>query len=263
MLKKAVVFDIAGTLIKRCRAVKNINTGKLSESGSLELVDKLGNSALVVMQIDTRKSIMKADPKEKLYDFLTNNAIDVDISYSSSNIRKNDILKKLKDNTVTMKEFQNVASYLKKKNNFIQLCSGSAFLFNVSNDEIEYIIAAGGQIFPHVACVIQTLKNQGIEPFIASGDRKESLHEIGKIINIPKENIFDTANTLRKEKIVVELKSRYKVMMVGNGPNDILAFKKADLSVLTLEQNEPISQSIIDEVDIVINNITELLDINF
>ena len=33
----------------------------------------------------------------------------------------------------------------------------------------------------------------------------------------------------------------YKVMMVGDGLNDVLAFKKADVSVLTIEQQEEVS----------------------
>jgi Cu+-exporting ATPase len=263
MVKKAIVFDVAGTLLKRFRALKSMNTGKISEKGSLGLINEIGNSALVVLQTDTMKCIMKAPKNEKLYEFLKKNEIKVDISYFSSDIGKEEIIERIKNNDIRMKEFQDVALYLKRKNKFIEICSGSAFIFNVSKNKVEYTIAAGGQIFPNVNCLVEKLIKKDFELFIASGDRSQSLHEIGSIINIPKKNIFDTASTKRKESIVKELKKNYKVMMVGNDLNDILAFKIADISVLTLEQGEYMPPELFDEVDFVINNIVEILDIEF
>lgn len=262
-MKKAVVFDISGTLLERFRAVRSIKTGKISKKGSLDLIDQHGNSALVVLQTDTKKAIMHASPNESIYDFIINNDIKIDISYSSSNITKEEILKKIKNDTVTMKEFQEVARFLKKEKNYMQFCSGSAFIFDVNHEKIAYIIAAGGQIFPKVKYVISHLKKRDIDVFIASGDRAKSLYEIGEMVGIPKENIFDTANTKGKQKIITELKKKYKVMMVGNGPNDILAFQSADIAVVTLEQKELIPEEVLKNADIVINNITDLLNVNF
>jgi Cu+-exporting ATPase len=83
------------------------------------------------------------------------------------------------------------------------------------------------------------------------------------MIGIEKENIFDTVSTKGKQEIVEKLKKDYKVMMVGNGPNDVLAFESADLAILTTEQEEPIPQKVIASADIVINKITEILAIDF
>ena len=264
MNKKAIVFDISGTLLKRCRAVKNMKTGKISEEmSSLDIVDNIDDTVLVVLQTDIKKSLLLASPEKKLYDFLKKHNIKMDISYSSSDIDSDQLLHRLKESNVTLDEFHQTASYLKKRNNFIQLCSGSAFILNVSNNELEYIITAGGKIFPNVSKVTETLKKRGIDSFIASGDRSKSLEEFAEIIDFPIENVFDTADTKRKAEIVKDLKNEYKVMMVGNGPNDILAFLESDLAVLTLEQGEKISQKVYDAADIVINNIIEVLDIDF
>jgi Cu+-exporting ATPase len=264
MDKKAIVFDISGTLLKRCRAVKNMKTGEISENiSSLDVVDQIKDTALVILQTDVKECLMLASPGKKLYDFVEKYNIKLDISYSSSDIHINELLPRLKESNLTLDEFHETARYLKKKNNFIQLCSGSAFIFNMDSNDIEYIITAGGELFPNVSIVIETLKNRGIETFIASGDRTKSLEELAEIINFPLENVFKTANTKRKEEIIKDLKNEYKVMMVGNGPNDILAFKKADLAVLTLEQDEKIAQKVFDAADIVINKITEVLDIDF
>lgn len=264
MIKKAIVFDNAGTLLKRCRAVKNMKTGKISENiSSLDIVDDNKDTILVVLQTDIKKCLLSASPEKKLYDFVKEYNINLDISYSSLDINKNELIPRIKESNVTLGEFHETARYLTKNNNFIQLCSGSAFILNTDNNEVEYIITAGGKVFPKVNTVIDTLKNRGIETFIASGDRAKSLKELAELINFPIENVFETANTKRKAEIVENLKKEYKVMMVGNGPNDILAFKKADMAVLTLEQKEAIPQKVFDAADIVINKITEILDIDF
>ena len=84
--------------------------------------------------------------------------------------------------------------------------------------------------------MVNELKNRGVEIFIASGDRKTSLEQLAEFINVPKENVFDTASSRRKKEIVMDLKSKYKVMMVGNSSNDVLAIEEADVGVLTLQQ---------------------------
>ncbi|MDR1721750.1 MAG: HAD family hydrolase [Methanobrevibacter sp.] len=261
---KAVVFDVAGTLLERLRAVKNVHTGEVTDKETtLDIIDELPNTALVVLQTDTRTCIMKANENMTFYDFLVKHKIPIDISYSSSNIDKNEVVERLKEDKTLVKEFQEVAQILAKKYNFIEICSGSAFVFNVSTNKIDYVIAAGGKIFPNVRKVIDTLSSENIETYIASGDREDSLYEIGDIIKIPDGNVFPTADMERKAEIVKEIKKTHKVMMVGNGPNDVLAFKNADVSVLTLEQKEPVTDSLMKSADYVINDIIEVLDIDF
>jgi len=264
MEKKAIVFDNAGTLLQRCRAVKNMETGERVNNSSLDIIDEIKNSALVVMQTDTKKCIMLANPEKRLHDFIKDNDIPLDISYSSSNISEDEILPMLKESDVKLKDFHETAYQLNTENKPIQLCSGSAFILNTKKERVEYVITAGGKVFPNVSLVIEKLRNRGIPTFIASGDRAKSLYEIAEIINLPKENVFETANPEKKREIIAKLqKEGYKVMMVGNGPNDILAFEKSDLAVLTLEQNEKVSQKVFDAADIVIKEISEILDIEF
>jgi Cu+-exporting ATPase len=265
-MKKAVVFDVAGTLLKRCRVVKNLKSNKFEdETSTLEIISDLPDTALVVLQIDTETCLMNVNENMRLYDFLKKYNVNIDISYSISKINKTDILNGLKHNNILVKEFQNVARELNNKNKTIEICSGSAFVFDKSDNEITHIIAAGGKIFSNVYKVVETLKSRDIPSFIASGDRSDSLYEIGKMLNIPKENIYLTADTERKQEIVKELKEKenYKVMMVGNGPNDVLAFEESDVSVLTLQQHEYISNELKSKADYIINDIIEVLDIEF
>jgi Cu+-exporting ATPase len=52
-------------------------------------------------------------------------------------------------------------------------------------------------------------------------------------------------------------------MMVGNSANDILALQEADVGVLTTQQDDKPSLKVINAADVVVNNIKEILDINF
>ena len=76
------------------------------------------------------------------------------------------------------------------------------FYCKYENRQIEFTITAGGKIFDEVPYVVNELQNRGIELFIASGDRKTSLMQLANFINIPKENVFDTASSRRKKEII-------------------------------------------------------------
>ena len=52
-------------------------------------------------------------------------------------------------------------------------------------------------------------------------------------------------------------------MMVGDGLNDLIAFNKANVSVLTIEQQEEVSPKMLDKTDYVIDDIFEVTKIDF
>lgn len=264
MEPKAVVFDNSGTLIKRYRALKNIKKNIICDyMNSMDIVDYTGNRALVVLQTDPAKCLVNARGDQTIYEFITNNNLDFDVSYSNSDVSKEEVLCALKQDNSTIKDIQDsINAVLDKKYN-VQICSGSGFIINMDNNRVEFTITAGGKIFPEVSEVVDNLKKRNINIFIASGDRKGSLTQLAKFISIPQSNVFGTASTKRKKEIVSELKEKYKVMMVGNGANDILAFKEADIGVLTLQQEEEVPEKVFNAADVVVHNIREIVDIDF
>ncbi|NYB52057.1 MAG: HAD family hydrolase [Methanobacteriaceae archaeon] len=261
---KAVVFDNSGTLISRYRAIKDIASGViLDETSSIDLVDQNPSRALVVLQTDPAKCIINARPHQTIHEFITRNNVPFDISYSSLDIDKNEFLDLIKNEKAQVSDIQDtIRAVIDKKYN-VQICSGSGFIVNIETGEIEFTITAGGKIFPEVTEVVEELKKRGFHIYVASGDRTKSLVELSNFINIPSENVFGTANAKRKKEIVHELKNRFKVMMVGNSANDILALEEADLGVLTLQQDENPPQKVIDAADVVVKNIKEILEIDF
>lgn len=261
---KAVVFDNSGTLIKRYRAIKDIRTGVICDNvNSIDVVDHDNNRALVVLQTDPSKCIVRADPNQTIWQFLKKNDVKFDISYSDIDIEKEELLKAIKGDESHMRDVQETYSAVVEKHYNVHICSGSGFIVNMATGHVEFTITAGGKIFKEVPYVIEELKKKGIAIFVASGDRKTSLEQLAEFIHIPKENVFDTANSRRKKEIVTELKKNYKVMMVGNSSNDVLALKEADIGVLTLQQGENPPIKVHGSADYIINNISELLKIDF
>ncbi|AXV37742.1 MAG: HAD family hydrolase [Methanobacteriaceae archaeon] len=264
MTPKAVVFDNSGTLIERYRALKNIKNGQICDYvSSIDVVDYDSKRALVVLQTDPSKCIINAIPTQTIYQFITRNNIKFDVSYSAADIKKDSVLKAIKDDKTTVQDVKDTINAVIEKKFNVQICSGSGFIVNIKKGKIEFTITAGGKLFPEVTDVIRRLETRGIDIYVASGDRKKSLEELARFIDIPLENVFSTADSRRKKEIVRELKKKYKVMMVGNSANDILALEEADIGVLTLQQEENTPQKVFDAADVVVNNIKEVLDIDF
>jgi Cu+-exporting ATPase len=261
---KAVVFDNSGTLIERFRALKDLKTGLIIEDmSSIDIVDNGIKRALVVLQTNPKKCIINARPDQTIYEFIARNKIDFDISYSADPIKKGELIDAIKEDKAMVSDIQDSIKAVVEKKYNIQICSGSGFIVSLDKKKIEFTITAGGKIFKEVPKVIEELKKRGIEIFVASGDRRESLKELTKYLNLSKENVFDTADSWKKMMIIRKLKNKYKVMMVGNSANDILALKEADIGVLTLQQKEETPKKVFDAADVVVDNINEILDIKF
>lgn len=261
---KAVVFDNSGTLIERYRVVKNIQTGALYDNiSSLDIVDNGIERALVVLQTDPAKCIINAKPDQTISEFINKNKIDITISYSTAEVKIEEIIKAIKNDKSRVKDIQDTIRAVMDKKYNVQICSGSGIIVNLNKQEIEFTISSGGRVFPEVPYVTRELQKRGIDIFIASGDRKGSLKKLAEYIGIPNENVFDTADSWKKREIIKGLKRNYEVMMVGNSVNDVLALKEADIGVLTQQQKEENPQKVYDSADIIINNIKEVLDIDF
>ncbi|MGL6297860.1 MAG: HAD family hydrolase [Methanobacteriaceae archaeon] len=263
MKNKAIVFDNSGTLLRRCRSVKDMDKGILfDDTSSLDIVDIGKDMALVVFQADTKNCFLKSSPDTKIYDFIKKYDIKCDISYSKLSYTDAEIVDAIKHSNVKMKEIQDTARCLKRKHDSIQLCSGSAIIFDMKTNKARFAVTAGGQLFPKAKETVKQLTQKGFEIFIASGDRKDSLYEVAELLEIPRANVFDTSDTNGKQEIIKGLKENFNVTMVGNGPNDILAFKEADLAILTTEQNEKIADFVYNDADLVISTIDEILDLD-
>lgn len=263
-MKKAIVFDNSGTLLERYKAIKDIQNNKIiTHINPMTLIDNIGDTALAVLQCDT--NILKDLNQEmKISEFIEKNNIKITVSYSSSDASDEEIFNIIKNDNATIKEIVDCFKPLKEKVPNMELCNGSALILDVKNKKVAYTITSAGQLFPNVKSTIDTLQKNNFDIYIASGDRYGAILKLAEIIKIDKNNVFPTATKIRKGEIILELKNKgYKVMMVGDGPNDIIAFNNADLAILTVEQKGDYGDRMPKHADFIIENISQVLDIKF
>lgn len=264
-MKKAVVFDNSGTLIERFRVIKDvINDNIFTDINSLELIDQADALALVVLQFNTNK-LLKFNQDTLLSDVIRDFDIDFDISFSTKQVSKADVKDILYcEKSSTVADITDGFEILREKIPHMELCNGSALIVDMDLGIIAYTITSAGKFFPRVFETVETLKSRGIEIYIASGDRKGAINRLANMLDVPEDNAYGTVSTRGKCEIISILKDAgFKVMMVGDGLNDILAFKKADVSVLTIEQQDEVSPKMMDKTDYVIEDIFEVTMIDF
>ena len=257
-----MVFDSAGTLLRMYRVAKNVNTGAiLNEVVSTELVGKKPYCALLVMQIDSNK-LMKCPPDMLISDFIGKYNIGIDVGCSRAQVDNNTALSVVKsDRKATMSDLQDVMAEVKQKCKNI-FYMGVGLIIDVETKSIPYVICTGGKIYSNSCSVIQTLTERGISIYIASGDSMRNLQPLAKNVCVPLECVYEISTPKKKEAIVKRLKEEYdKVVMVGDGINDILAFRASDLSVLSIQQTGKCTPLLCEEADIVIKDIKEIIGI--
>lgn len=91
------------------------------------------------------------------------------------------------------------------------------------------IVSAPDKIKEDSASAISILKKMGIQVVMLSGDKIEKAQEIALKVGI--ENVVAKVLPDGKDKVVNELKNLGKVAMVGDGINDAIALKTADVGI--------------------------------
>lgn len=257
----AVVFDSAGTLLHMYRVAKEMSTGSILEDiQTTVLVAEKANQALVVIRT-CFDDIMRCDPDMKLHDFIEQYDIDLAISCSSSPFRLDDVYGIIKENQTKLSDLSDVVSLVKDRcPNVFYIASG--FIVDSREKLVSYVLSTGGQMYSKTAVTIKLLKELGIDIYIASGDGAQNLKRLASSLDIPMRDVFAIATTHDKEAIVENFKRNYDfVVMVGDGMNDILALKAADMGILSSQQGDERPQALVDAADITVHNIIDVVDI--
>lgn len=261
-MKIAVVFDSAGTLLRMYRVAKKIKTGEyLNEVVSTELVGKKPYCAIMVMQVDSNK-LVSCPPDMLISDFIRKFKIDLDVGCSRSDIDRDLGISAVdNDRKAKMKDLQDVMVSVRKKCKNI-FYMGVGLIIDVDSKSIPYVVCTGGRVYSNSCSVISALMAKNIGVYIASGDSMRNLKPLAENVCLPLESVHEISTPRRKEEIVKNLKQKYdKVIMVGDGINDILAFRAADLSVLSIQQTGSCPQLLCDEADVIIKDISEVIGI--
>ncbi len=261
-MKIAVVFDSAGTLLRMYRVAKNIKTGEyLDEVVSTEFVGKKPYCAILVMQVDSNK-LVSCPPRMLISDFVRKFKIDIEVGCSRAQINKETALTVVENDTkATMSDLQDVMAAVKKRCRDI-FYMGVGLIIDVDRRNIPYVICTGGKVYSNTHFVINALNERDIDAYIASGDSMRNLGALANNVNLPLDRVFEIATPRKKEEIVKSLKKKYdRVVMVGDGINDLLAMHAADLGVLSIQQTGKCPPLLCEEADVVIRDIKEIIDV--
>jgi soluble P-type ATPase len=138
----------------------------------------------------------------------------------------------------------------------------SGAIVNMADKCIEFAITAGGWPFDGAKETITALHRMGVPTFIASGDRVTKLEKMADHLGIPRDRVYGVATPTVKAQIVNDLRQEYdRVLMVGDGINDLCAMRNADLAILTIQQPGERPEDLFKEADYVVKNVSEVVTI--
>ena len=260
----AVVFDSAGTLLNTYRVAKDICNKKLLPGiETTTLTFSSPDRVLVVLPV---KSKMMIDtPSDTL---LSDYLIQHNMSFGVSCTRRittaeeiGDVL--YADKTARVGDLQecirNVWTVCKAES-VVTMNSGA--IINMALGAVEFTITAGGWPFDGAKETITRLHRMGVPTFIASGDRVTKLEKMADHLGIPRDRVYGVATPTVKAQIVSDLKQEYdKVLMVGDGINDLCAMRNADIAILTIQQAGDRPEELYAAADFVVKDVEAVLPI--
>jgi Cu+-exporting ATPase len=257
----AVVFDSAGTLLHMYRVAKDMSNGSvLDDIQTTLLVAEKANRALVVLR--TRfDDLWQCDPDLELREFIDMYDIPLGISCSSSPFELDDVYSIIRGNDVKIRDLYDVVSHVKDRCPEIYYLA-AGIVVDSHDHLVPYVLSTGGKLYSGTLDAINAVRSLGVDIFIASGDDAQNLELLASSLSIPMKDVFAVATTHDKERIVNGLKNDHDVvLMVGDGMNDILALRAADVGILTSQQGDERPQVLMDSADIIIGNIIDVVDI--
>ena len=260
----AVVFDSAGTLLNTYRVAKDIRNRKLLPGiETTTLTFSSPDRVLVVLPVHS-KEIMQTPGDMLLSSYLVDHNIGFGVSCTRKIVTADEIGDVLyTDRLVRVNDLQecirNVWTVCKAES-VVTMNSGA--IVNMAYKCIEFAITAGGWPFDGAKEAITALHRMGVPTFIASGDRVTKLEKMADHFGIPRDRVYGVATPTVKAQIVNDLRQEYdKVLMVGDGINDLCAMQNADIAILTVQQPGERPEDLFKEADYVVKNVSEVVAI--
>lgn len=259
-----VVFDSAGTLLRTFRVAKDVVRQELLLDVETTLLTFTSlNRVLLVLHARTR-DLMAERAEVLLSEFLIKHNIGFGIACSRRVITADMVGEILyHDRQALMGDIQECIRTVWdhcRKEAVVAMDSGA--IINLESGKIEYVITSGGRPFQGAKETITNLHCMGIATYIASGDRGAKLEKIADYLGIPNDHVFGIATPEIKAQIIEELKKQHTiVVMVGDGINDLAAFAKADIAILTEQQQARRPQELYNQADFVVSSVSEVVEI--
>jgi Cu+-exporting ATPase len=259
-----VVFDSAGTLLNTYRVAKDICHKKLMPGiETTTLTYSSPDRVLIVLPVHS-KDLMATPADTVLSEYLVQHDIRFGISCTRKITTAEEIGELLYTDTrcrvVDLQEcIRNVWSVCREEA-VVTLNSGA--IINMAQGSIEFAITAGGWPFDGAKETVSALHRMGVPTYIASGDRVTKLEKMADHLGIPRDRVYGVATPTVKAQIVNDLRQEYdKVLMVGDGINDLCAMRNADIAILTVQQPGERPEDLYKEADHIVKSVREVIPI--
>jgi Cu+-exporting ATPase len=254
----AVVLDAAGTILRMYRLANDLMREIMIPSiVTADLVLEKENRALVVPNLDPSE-VLKMPSDRPLRALLEGRKDMIDIVCASSDITVDEAWDTIQASRATVSDIQR--THLAVKDKCPESYQTTGFVVDTECCYVPYIVSTGGIPFPGLQEVIWELEAIGADVYICSGDSMRSLSKL-TAFGIPLNRIHAVASPRIKEALVKSLKKDRKVVMVGDGLNDVYALSAADLGVLTVQQNSNPPSRLSSSADRIIFDLKELPDL--
>ena len=260
-MSTAVVFDSAGTLLHTIRVVHNTCTRTLLADIETTLItyeDPDRVLCVLYMQIE---QLMNTHPLTPFSQFMDFHNISFDIACSRRTLTKEDVRPIIcEDTQATVGHVVSCIREIQSRGDegSIMTLNGGCIV-NIHLRKIEFMVATGGVPFIGVKEMIASLMRHNVAVYIASGDQEDKLLRIATFLDVPMNHVYGVATPAMKANIVHSLREKYdRVVMVGDGINDLRAFKEADLAILTEQQGPCTITDLLKAADIRIENICDV-----
>lgn len=238
------------------RVAKDIEKGAiLMNVVTWELIMEKKGRVLVVPQMDPYFMLSRR-PDDTLGTLIDGREQLLEISCASSPISKSEAVRILGRSQAKVGDLVEVYQEVSTR------CPGNyitaGMIVDVDLQEVVYALSTGGSPFPGLKDVLACLKNQGADVFVASGDSMRSLAYLEEL-GIDLSRVYPVSSPMRKKEIIVDLKSQYRrVVMVGDGLNDLYALREADIGILTVQQDTRPTLKLLLAADKIMTNIKQL-----
>ncbi|NYT07176.1 MAG: HAD family hydrolase, partial [Methanomicrobiales archaeon] len=210
------------------------------------------------------REVIAADPSELLSSYLVSHQTGFGISCTRKITTADEIGDALySDTKATIGDLQdcirNVWAVCKRES-VVTLNSGA--ILNMDERVIEFTVTTGGRPFEGAKEAIRELHSLGVPTFIASGDRVTKLEKMADYLGVPRDRVYGVATPTVKAQIVADLQEEYdRVVMVGDGINDLCAMKRADVAVLSEQQPGDKPADLYQAAHYIVKNVRDVVEI--
>lgn len=218
---KIIVFDKTGTITKGKLKVVEIDTKEINEKEFLEKISSIESKSIhPIAQAIINYAKEKNIETIKIENFEEKIGYGIKAIIDGKNIRvgKRKFIEETA--TISKEELEKADEKAKKGNILIYVSEDDKYIGTISlKDEIK----------ENAKETIKKLKKRKIIPVLLSGDKKETVEKVAKMVGI--ENYKGELLPHEKAEKIKELTKKGKVVMIGDGTNDAPSLISADIGI--------------------------------